>query len=298
MSSKTKQIKRPMLRRISAWFLSHKIKFATIATLIGAYTGYTHYDASSLRSEIYQPLYQEVNVMAGAIQANNLDIKYSTDNYDRLTKNGNTLRIPKSLRYKLEHLYRLTPQVMSHNAVIARLVPYLILQEVTAFRTEADDKLWGTRIAAQLNAKLKMPVEVYGFPTTFAHTAVGPSINVIDPRHPYIDYPGCITWQANDWLRFPQSAADVTRFWTNEWCLRFAEHDEHWYYRITREDLANHRVSLEEFLRPTYLKLTNESDFEQLRVQSKEANSLVAEIQGDLADRINHPRHLMDLLEF
>jgi hypothetical protein len=298
MSAKPRHKKQPIHKPLWIWLKSHKLKIASIGTLTGLYTGYVNYEAASLRSDIYQPLYREVNVMAGVIPANSLEMKYSTESYDKITKDGDILRIPKSLRTKIVNLYKLSSEEHSHIPMMLRLIAYLMPQEITKLRTEADDNTWAEKTVAKLNSELKTPAEVYGFAFSMHHAGIGPAINTADLSHMSISFPGSITWQINDWLKFPQSASDVTGFWTNDSSLRFDDHDEHWYYRITLEDLANHRIGFEQFLRPVYQRLSSESEFQALRRQNNEVTALLEEVQAELTDRVVHPKHLMDLVEF
>jgi len=104
---KTKMPKEPALRRFGRWLMSHKLKLATFSTLVGLYSGYANFGVDSLRTDIYQPLYREINVVDDAVQANILEKNYSSESYETIRKNGNLLRVPKSLRDKISHLYRL-----------------------------------------------------------------------------------------------------------------------------------------------------------------------------------------------
>jgi hypothetical protein len=104
--AKLKNKKESKLRLLGKWISSHWPKLATLGALVGLYSGYVNFGVDSLRTDIYQPLFREINVMDDAVQSNILEKGYSTESYETIRKNGNLLRVPKSLRDKISRLYQ------------------------------------------------------------------------------------------------------------------------------------------------------------------------------------------------
>jgi hypothetical protein len=169
-------------------------------------------------------------------------------------------------------------------------------QQVTAIRSELDDKEWATKAVVDLNSQVKTPIEVYGVSFTTSHSSRGPSIDIRDLQHPRIGAPGLITWQLNDWMKFPQSASDLS--WPDTWFVSFDERNDGWYYRVTHDDLRKKNMTLQEFLTPMNQRLLSEPEFRQILQKSKETRALMEDVKAQIADRVVHPRHVWDLVEF
>jgi hypothetical protein len=276
------------------------ISFGTILALSAAYTTYVNTGADSLRTEIYQPLYREIGGMDTAIHANNLQTNYSSEAYQTLTRNGNLGRIPQSLRKEIIRLNEAEGEASSHLIPIAHKISVLMPDEIAKVRKETDDKIWTEKMVSQLNAEAKAELDKGSFPMmsfTFNHTGIGPALDLRDKAHPTIAAPGTTTWLVNDWMTFPKSASEIARAWPNTYYLGFDEKNESWYYRITHEDLSKNHVTLEEFLMPIYQVLAGDSDFQQLLHSSQAARGLLEEVKPSLADRVQQPKHLMDLID-
>jgi hypothetical protein len=302
MKAKTKQKKKkaPVMKRFWIWLSSHKLSTGALGAILGTMgLGYTYINtgSDSLRTDIYQPLYTEINVMDGAVRSNNRYNNYSSASYEAIRKSGNLLRIPRSLREKISRLYQLSSEEHSHILPVTMRIAWMMPQEIRAIRTQADDKAWAEKTVIQLNSQARTPVEVYGLSFNMSHTARSPSIRTVDPQHPRIDAPGIVDWEINDWMRFPQSATDINNSWTNTWFLSFDARSESWEYRITHEDLDKTQKSLEGFLRPTYERLSDDQEFQQLLKSYKEALDLMNEVKLIIADRVSQPKHLMDLID-
>lgn len=98
-------------------------------------------------------------------------------------------------------------------------------------------------------------------------------------------------------MDFPKSATQVAGVWRNTTYLGFDERNESWNYRITQEDLTRSHLTLEEFLKPTYQMLANDPEFQQLLSSNQAALGLCEEVKSSLADRVNQPKHLRDLID-
>jgi hypothetical protein len=285
------------------WVKSHKlptISIGTVLALVGAWTGYVNTGADSLRTDIYQPLYREIGGMYVAIHSNSMETNYSSDVYETLIRNGSLGRIPKSLRAKIIGLYRAEGEARGFVIPIAHKISILMPQEITKVRTEGDDKLWKEKTISQLNAEAASGLSQGSFPMasfTFNHSGISPSLDLRDKAHPKIASPGTVTWLVGDWMEFPKSASQVADIWRSTFYLGFDEKIERWDYRITHEDLARSHTTLEEFLEPTYKSLASDTEFQQLLRSNQTARDLFEEVKSSLADRVEQPKHLVDLID-
>jgi hypothetical protein len=295
--------KEPPKAKIWQWVKSHKLPTG-IVTLIGllfTYAGYINNGADALRNDVYQPLYREIGVMDVAIHSNTMGTIYSSDVYQSLTRNGSLGRIPKSLRTKIMRLYDAEGDARSHIIPIAHKISVFMPQQIARIRTESDDKTWQEKTVAQLNVEAAGGLSQGSFPLasfTFNHSGISPSLDVRDIAHIKIASPGTVTWLVGDWMEFPKSASQIGDVRRTTYYLGFDEKTESWNYRITHEDLIKSRMTLEEFLKPTYQVLASDPEFQQLLSGDKTARGLIEVVKSSLADRIQQPKHLMDLVDF
>jgi hypothetical protein len=295
---KLKKAKLPLWKRILTWIRSNKrisTGITTLVTILGLSLSYINTGSDSLRADVYQPLYTEINVMDNAIRANNLASNYSSANFETMTKNGNLLRIPKSLRAKISRLYRLCSEQHSHILPLTMRIAWMMPPEIRVIREQADDTDWAAKAVMELNSQIKTPAQVYGISFTMSHTGRGPAIRTADS---HISSPGTIDWEINDWMRFPQSATDINSSWTNTWFLGFNSRSESWDNRITRDDLSKAHKSLEAFLQPTYNNLSDDHEFQELLRNNNEAIALMQEVKVLISDRMSQPKHIFDLIDF
>ena len=237
--------------------------------------------------------------MDSAIRANNMATGYSSDVYQSITKNGNLRRIPKPLRSEIIQLYEAEAEARSHVIPVAHKISVLMPDRIAKIRNESDDNIWKDKMVAQLNAEMASDLGQGSFPMasfSFNHTGVGPSIDVRDPAHLKIAGPASITWLVSDWMEFPKNVSHITEIWRNTVYLDFDERSESWYYRITHDDLARSRTTLEEFLTPTYQLLAKDSDFQKLVLNNQTAIGLLERVELSLADRVKQPKQLTDLM--
>jgi len=282
------------------WIKSHKItvSMGTVLAVFAAYQGYINTGSDSLRTEIYQPLYREINGIELSIQANNTDQEFSSQTFELLTQNGNLTRIPKPLREKITQLYQKAGEARSHVTPIAHKVSILIPPEIKKIRTEVENKTWTEKALVQLNAENDLSTGSFPYVSfSLKHAARTPAIDLRDRQHPRLGNPGIVSWQVKDWARFPQSASDVTNIWPTTWFLGFDERNENWYYLITRDDLTRNHMELKDFLEPTYDTLSKDPEFQQLLQTNKSALDLLEQVKPLVADRVQQPKHLMDLID-
>ena len=291
-------------KEIWQWVRSHKLPTASLVSVLGllfAYAGYLNAGADSLRTDIYQPLFREIGVMDVAIHSNNMETNYSSDVYDTLTRNGSLGRIPKSLRAKIIRLYGAEAEARGHIVPIAHKVSILMPKEIAKIRTESDDTIWKEKTLARLNEEAASGLSQGSFPMAsfrFNHSGISPALDVRDPAHIKIASPGTVTWLVGDWMEFPKSASQVAGIWRDTYFLGFDEESESWNDRITPEDLTRNHKTLEEFLKPTYEALAIDPEFQQPLQSNQSARDLSAEVKSSLADRVEQPKHLIDLIDF
>ena len=289
--------------KILQWVKSHKLPTTGIVSVLGlvlAYAGYINNGADSLRNDIYQPLYREIGGMDVAIHSNTMETIYLSDVYQSLTRNGSLGRIPKLLRTEIIRLYEVEGNARGQIIPVAHKISVLMPQQIAKIRTESDDKIWQEKTVAQLNAEAASGLSQGSFPMTsftFDHSGTSPSLDVRDIAHIKIASPGTVTWLVGDWMEFPKSASQIGGVWRPTYYLGFGERTESWNYRITHEDLIKSRMTLEEFLKPTYQVLAGDPEFQQLLSGDKIARGLIEVVKSSLANRIQQPKHLMDLID-
>ena len=262
---------------------------------------YVHTGEDSLRTDVYQPLYTEIRGMDLAVHANNRETIYSSDVYQKLTLNGNLGRIPKSLRKEIIQLYAVEGEARSYVTPLSHKISILMPPEIARIRNESDDETWKEKAVAELNSEATNDLNRGSFSIasfTINHSGISPSIDVRNPAHLKFASPGTVTWLLPDWMDFPKSATDVAGSWRSTYYLGFDEKVESWNYRITQEDLTKNHTTLEEFLRPTYQVLAKDPDFQNLVRDSQSARELVDGLKLSLADRVEQPKHLADLIDF
>lgn len=289
-------VKAKRKRNVLSWIKSHPLRLSigTLVALFVAYQGYVNTGADSLRADVYQPLYSEVNAMDSSLEdVNNFQPGFSSQAFDALTRNGNLGRIPKSLREKIIALCQKAGEAQGHVIPVAHKISVLMPSAIQKIRTEADNKAWVEKALAQLNAESGLSSGSFPMASfSFRHAARSPALDLRDPQHPRIANPGIISWQVNDWMKFPQSAIDVAAIWQNTWFLGFDERNENWYYLVTHDDLARSHVELRDFLQPAYDRLAGDPDFQQLVQSDKAALDLLRQVRPLLADRVAHPKQI------
>ena len=272
------------------------ISVGTLIALFVAYQGYINTGADSLRNDVYQPLYREVVSMRASLNAANVSPYFSSQNFDNLKQSGNIGRIPQSLRQRIIDLYQLAGEVRGHILPVAHKVSVAMPPAIERIRTEADHKTWVEKTVAELNSNSDLNSGSFPLVSfTFQHAAVGPSIDVRDVNHLKIAAPGIITWQVDDWIKFPKSASDVSAIWMDSWSLGFDERDEHWYYIITKDDLRRNGFSLQSFLEPAFDQLNADPEFAQLVRDDKSVFDSLDQLEPLIAERVARPKQLADL---
>jgi hypothetical protein len=291
--------RREKRKRFKARFKSFRAKVIGLPLLglLGAYFTYAYTGADGLRTEIYEPLYEEIGTMERCLESNVLEQTFTSQTYNALQKTGKLERIPKSLRDELQEVYAKDGESSSHLLPVLHRVEMMIPERVRQIRSADDDAAWTQKTVERLNRELDLR-GMGGIYARFQFQHTGHSF-VIDQRdhtHPRVDEPAGITWDANDWLKYPNSADDMEKMWKQDTYLEFHPKFNVWFYRITGEDLTRNHLSLKDFLQPTYLKLSGDQDFQQLASHEKDALELTKDLKQKLAQRVGTPKKLRDLI--
>jgi hypothetical protein len=264
---------------------------------LSVYFTYTYTGADGLRTEIYEPLYEEVGTMERCLQSNVLEQGFTSQTYSALQKTGKLVRVPKSLRDELQEVYAKGGESWGHLFPVLHRVEILIPERVRQIRNAEDDAAWTQKTVEQLNREMDLRGlgGIYAR-FQFQHTGHSFAIDQRDPTHPKVSLPAGVRWDANDWLSYPKSVDDIEKVWKQDAYLEFHPKLEIWLYRITGEDLARNHLSLKEFLQPTYVKLSDDPDFQQLASREKDTLELTKDLKQKLAERVDTPKKLRDLI--
>lgn len=280
----------PLIGRIST------ISLGTLIALFVAYQGYINAGADSLRNDIYQPLYREVDSMRQSLNAANVAPYFSSQAFDSLKQSGNLGRIPQPLQEKIVDLYLAAGKVRGHILPVAHEISVLMPPAIEKIRTEADHKTWIDKTLIHLNANSDSNSGSFPLTSfTFQHAGVSPMVDVRDLSHLKIAAPGIITWQVNDWIKFPLSATDVAALWPDTCSLDFDQNDEQWYYIITKDDLTRNKLNLQGFLKPIFDQLVADPEFKRLVEDDKFAFDQLDQVEPLIARRVAQPKQLTDL---
>jgi glycosyltransferase involved in cell wall biosynthesis len=109
-----------------------------------------------------------------------------------------------------------------------------------------------------------------------------------------ISDPGGPTWQINDWLAFSQSLEKVDSLWADDDYLYFDDLRDLWYYRITRQDLMRHNLTLKAFLQPIQDMLTTNADFQAIAKKEPEVSQRITRLKSEIGERVADPKRLSD----
>src|SRR5713226_222409 len=168
--------------------------------LLGLYFTYAYAGAEGLRTEIYEPLYEEVGTIERCLQSNVLEQEFISKTYSALQKTGKLERVPKSLRDELQEVYVKGGESWSHLLPLLHRVEMLIPERVRQIRSADDDAAWTQKTVEQLNRELDLRGMggIYAR-FQFQHTGHSCVVDHRDPLHPRVAEPAGVRWDANDW---------------------------------------------------------------------------------------------------
>lgn len=289
------------MKRLARFFHKHllpSLSVGTLLALVGAYVNYINSGADSLRTEVYEPLYSEVTLMEQSIQSLTPSRTFETKTFESLAQKGELYRLPKSIRSDVQHTYEEATRLQGEVLFSDRSAETLVAQQIQRIRAPESDRKFVDAIALAENAHPTK--DLFGGPTfsfSLQHAARGPSLDLRDPRHPKFGSPGSITWQVKDWAEFPISAQKIDKIWSSDQFISFDEIRDLWFVRITRADLQQANLTLEQFLQPPYDDLMKEQSFRHLVATRIAILQDVTTLKQELAARIESPKKLGDIYD-
>jgi hypothetical protein len=171
--------------------------------------------------------------------------------------------------------------------------------KIQGIRSEQADQVWRQQASSRLlEEDAKQPGISASRSFTFNHAARGRGIDVRDPNNPTVSTPGGPTWQINDWLSYPGSLDKVEPDFGNNDFLYFDDTRDLWYYRITRYDLEQRKISLKEFLQPVYDELGTDNDYKTIAKERPKLLERLAHLKTQVTKRMDDPKSLVDLFDW
>lgn len=277
------------------------IPVATIVSILTLAYTYKTTGANELRSEVYQPLYADVLSAEQSIQAVSTENAAFMTAFQKLRRSGAFERVPASVQKRLVKISEDASTIYSAINSVREIAIREMSAQIIKIRTEQGDRIWQMKAESALR---EMSKSKKGFADTvnllsrMNHEARSRSIDVSRPNQPQIAGPGGPTFVVRDWLTYPESIRTIEELWTEVDYLYFNDRIDSWYYQITRDDLKQQNTTLDDFLRPVFSILSENSDFQLLLKQRPVILTQLKEIKADLEDRIQDPKQLGDLVLF
>jgi hypothetical protein len=275
--------------------LKSKITLTALVAIAGLYFTYKYTGAEDLRNKIYNPLNAELSKDEDSLKANNMSAPFQSNALSSLKQSGDFYRMPKPLQREVAAFYNDAGQIPGSVSAVTELLQRQFSSRIQVLRTEQSDAKWRAGAVARIQEQERQRPGISTMQSfTFNRTFIGRGVDVRDPNHPVIVAPGGPIWQINDWLEYPDSIEKVKSIWTGEDYLYLDDRDL-WYYRITQEDLEQHRLSLKDFLQPVYDILTRDENFNRIRTQQPKLLEHVENLRATVRNRIDSPKQLADL---
>jgi hypothetical protein len=290
---------KPRWKRVVA--LVTLIPIGTLLTIWGTVFSYKTIGADELRTLVYQPLYADLVQVENSLKAVDIEGLPSDKALKELRRTGAIKRIPSTLQKRLDKVF--TEATGTHMAALP--IHDIVIREMSSrimeIRTEEADRAWHQKTSAVLRemsmAKSKKGIsDLFTLAEGVTHESVGQVMDVRDPTKPVIAGPGGPIFVIRDWLGYPESIKIIEDLWKKNDYLYFnVRHTESWYYRLTREDLNRIDTTLEQFVKPVYDVLKENSNFKILLTDRLSLLSEISDMKFALTDRIRDPKHLSDL---
>lgn len=266
-----------------------------VLAIIGLALTYKYHESEDLRNNLYRPLYSEFSQIENAIQQNHIVVSFSTTAKSGLEEKGEINRLPKDLRNQVQRVYADAESLIGNMSSEEEL-ERTISAQVQRIRTKKQDDEWSQKTVTEMNTELtSKPGQSAIRSFEFKHTGTSPGIEAHGDSPKYVT-PGALTWGYQDWVDYPNSIRTVEELWTNQQFLVLDETREDWYFRITRDDLLRNHLTLSEFLRPIHDAISTDIDFRKIQDRRTEVKAEIDELRGIIADRIDDPKRLSDLL--
>ena len=267
-----------------------------VLAIIGLTLNYKYHESEDLRNNLYRPLYTELAQIENAIQQNRIELNFSTTVKSSLDEKGEINRLPKDLRGQVQHAYADAASLIGNMGIVEK-VERTTSAEIQRIRTKKQDEEWGHKTVSEMNTELmSKPGQSAIRSFEFKHPGISPGVEAHGERPKYVT-PGALVWGFQDWVDYPDSVRTVDQLWSDEQFLIFDETREDWYFRITRDDLARTHLALSEFLRPIHAAISGNTDFKKIQTRRMEVKDEIEELRKIIADRIDDPKRLSDLLQ-
>jgi hypothetical protein len=296
---RTKKRKVPLLKQLGSRLTKVRVSTALVLSVIGLCLTYKYNGAEELRSKVYSPLNAELGSIDLYLNAATVIQPFTGNAAASLKQNGYFYRIPKSLQREITDFYSDSGQIQMNVANLTDFLERQLSVKIQAIRSEQIDQVWRQQAALRLlEEEAKQPGISASRSFTFNHAARGRGVDVRDPNNPKVSIPGGPTWQINDWLSYPNSLEKVEPNFGDNDFLYFDDTRDLWYYRITRYDLEQQKVTLKEFLQPIYDKLTTDNDYRTIAEQRPKLLERLAHLRTQVTKRMDEPKSLFDLFDW
>jgi hypothetical protein len=155
--------------------------------------------ADELRNKVYQPLYMDLAKTEAAIDGVS---PYGTNLVGAMAADGRLERIPPSVRRKITGLYPEFGELQSAMFTVKRAIQQQPSLCVSQTRTEESDRTWATAIATKLRSAPEVGISsLYQF--KMKHAGRSAALDVRNPEHAKVAFPGGPTFTILDWLNYP-----------------------------------------------------------------------------------------------
>lgn len=228
-----------------------KIIVGGVALLVllgaGATLGRSWMHANTMRTKIYQPLYQEVLAVEQVVQTSNVSRAVPSTTFTALKKDPLWDRVPADLRREAQETYDKVWDCQSEMVVVRAHYAGVAALAVKMVRKEADDLAW-------------------------------------HKSHPKVASGGR-KWRIQDWIDFPQNVPAMEKEWGDDEFLYLGESHDSWEYRVTRDDLRRSRLTLEQFLANLNRGMENFGRVQAYRQHCRAAVPMVATLKKLLEEK-------------
>jgi len=267
-----------------------------VLAIIGLGLNYKYHESEDLRNNLYRPLYAELTQIENGIEQNHMVVTFPTTTKSTLEEKGEINRLPKELRNQMERAYADAASLIGDMRVVEE-VERTTSAQIQRIRAKRQDEEWSQKTVSEMNAQLmSKPGQSAIRSFEFKHPGTSPGVEAHGDSPKYVT-PGALVWGFQDWVDYPESLRTIEQLWTEQQFLIFDETRENWYFRITRDDLARNHLTLPEFMRPIYDAISGYADFKKIQAHRAEVKAEIEELRKVVADRIEDPKRLSDLLQ-
>lgn len=283
------------LKQIGSRLRRVRVPAGVIVAAVGLVLTYKYTGAEELRTKVYSPLNAELQTIDDYLQVTSPIKPFTSTAFTSLKQNGYFYRIPAPLQREITDFYTDAGQLQMYVSNVTDLLERRLSVEIEAMRSEQEDRVWRQQASARLSAEdAKQPGISASRSFAFNHAGRGRVMDVRDPNNPKIAGPGGPTWQIYDWLQYPESLEKVDPIFGDDDYLYFDDTRDLWYYRITRQDLEQRKITLKEFLQPIYDDLKVNKDFNSIAEQQPKLLKRLAHLKAQIVARMDDPKRVID----